>query len=192
MDAVHIGSLAYGCDAEILQDGGRQRIFGRLLDLLQSEQRAARAHIVQERGQQLHRVQAPRRQSDALICAVKGTRIVDGAALVVLALFLEDLFHIVPRIHAEDIGGIVDDEELLARDLRPFGRHRPQDAIRKRAVSPSIEMKKAVEAAVLEEAAQKERDEEQEAKTSLIHAPHLLPSSGSPASLRSSGALAVA
>ena len=59
----------------------------------------------------------PRRKCDALIGAEEGLRVVERTTLECLALLRQDLLHVVPRIHAQHIRRIVDDEELLARQI---------------------------------------------------------------------------
>ena len=162
----------------------RRRVDGTLLhrlDLLQSEHRAACACIVHNLRQHGYAAQTPCRKCDALIGAEEGLRVVERTALERLAFLRQDLLHIVPRIHTQHIRRIVDDEELLARQVL-IDRGRTEQPLLERAIAHRPQMEKAVETAVLEEQPQQERNAEQNTQTAFIHEAHLHPSNGSPAS----------
>ena len=150
VDAIHIRDLTQLRNAKVRK---RRRVDGTLLhrlDLLQSEHRAACTYIVHDLRQHRYAAQMSRRKCDALIGAEERLWVVERTALERLALLRQDLLHIVPRIHTQHIRRIVDDEELLARQVL-IGRGRTEQPLRKRTIAHRPQMEKAVETAVLEE-----------------------------------------
>ena len=170
----HIGN------ADICEQGRIDRVLVLLPDLLHGEERSAAAHVVHDRRQHRHALEMPRRERHARIGIIEWDILIHRMALVCLALFRQQLLHIVPRIHAQHIRRVVEDEELLLRHIAVerlvIRRMVPEQAIGERAKA-----EEAIETAVLKKTSEEERNEKEDVKTALIHALHLHPNTVSPA-----------
>ena len=170
----HIGN------ADICEQGRIDRVLVLLPDLLHGEERSAAAHIVHDRRQHRHALEMPRRERHARIGIIERDILIHRMALVCLALFRQQLLHIVPRIHTQHIRRIVEDEELLLRHI-PVERFVIRRMVPKQAIGECTEMEEAVKTAVLEKTSEEERNEKEDVKTALIHALYLHPNTVSPA-----------
>ena len=125
----------------------------------------------------------PCRECHPRIGIIERDILIHRMALVCLALFRQQLLHVVPRIHAQHVRRIVEDEELLLRHI-PVERFVIRRMVPKQAIGECTEMEEAVKTAVLEKTSEEERNEKEDVKTALIHALYLHPNTVSPASPR--------
>ena len=97
----------------------------------------------------------PRRKRHARIGIIERDILIHRMALVCLALFRQQLLHIVPRIHAQHIRRVVEDEELLLWHISVerlvIRRMVPEQAIGERAKA-----EEAIETAVLKKTSEEE------------------------------------
>ena len=170
----HIG------DTDIREQRRINRVLVLLPDLLHGEECPAAAHIAHDSRQHRHALEMPRRKRHARIGIIERDILIDRMALVCLALFRQQLLHIVPRIHTQHIRWIVEDKELLLRHI-PVERFVIRCMVPKQAIGECTEMEEAVKTTVLKKTSEEERNEEEDVKTALIHALHLHPNTVSPA-----------
>ena len=122
----------------------------------------------------------PRREHDARIGIIERNTLIHRMTLVCLALFRQQFLRVMPRIHAQHIRRIVEDEELLLRHI-PIKRFLVRRMLPKQAIGECAEVEETVETTVLEKTSEEERNEKEDVKTALIHALHLHPNTVSPA-----------
>ena len=170
----HIG------DADICEQRRIDRALVLLPDPLHGEERPAAAYVVHDFRQHRHTLEMPRRNRHARIGIIERDTLIHRTALVCLALFRQQLLHIVPRIHAQHVRWIVEDEELLLRHIA-VERLVIRRMVPEQAIGECTEVEEAVETAVLEKTSEEERNEKEDVKTALIHALYLHPNTVSPA-----------
>ena len=167
-------------NADIRKQGRIDRVLVLLPDLLHGEERSAAAHIAHDSRQHRYALEMPRRECHPRIGIIERDILIDRMALVCLALFRQQLLHVVPRIHAQHVRRIVEDEELLLRHI-PVERLVIRRMLPEQAIGERTEMEEAIETAVLKKTSEEERNKKEDVKTALIHALHLHPNTVSPA-----------